>query len=57
MAAPAVSGVAALVIGRFGRIPPGEVEARIRAAADHPGDKKKDNFYGRGRVNAFHAIE
>jgi subtilisin family serine protease len=57
MAAPAVSGVAALVIGRFGRLPPGEVEARIRATADQPGDRTRDSFYGRGRVNAFRAVQ
>jgi subtilisin family serine protease len=57
MAAPVVSGVAALIIGRFGRIGPAQVEARLRASADDLGKPGNDDFYGRGRVNALRAIQ
>jgi len=57
MAAPAVSGVAALIIGKFGRIGPAAVEARLRASADDLGKPGNDDFYGSGRVNALRAIQ
>jgi subtilisin family serine protease len=57
MAAPVVSGVAALIIGRFGRIGPAQVEARLRASADDLGKPGNDDFYGAGRVNALRAIQ
>ena len=57
MAAPAVSGVAALIIGKFGRIGPAAVEARLRASSDDLGKPGNDDFYGGGRVNAWRAIQ
>jgi len=57
MAAPAVSGVAALIIGKYGRIGPAAVEARLRASADDLGKPGNDDFYGGGRVNALRAIQ
>jgi len=57
MASPAVAGVAALIIGRFGRIGPAAVEARLRASADDLGKPGNDDFYGGGRVNAFRAVQ
>lgn len=57
MAAPAVSGVAALIIGKYGRIGPAAVEARLRASADDLGKPGVDDFYGAGRVNALRAIQ
>jgi len=57
MATPAVAGVAALIIGRFGRIGPAQVEARLRASADDLGKPGNDDFYGGGRVNALRAIQ
>jgi len=57
MAAPVVSGVAALIIGKFGRIGPAQVEARLRASADDLGKPGNDDFYGKGRVNALRAIQ
>ena len=56
MAAPAVSGVAALIIGKFGRIGPAAVEAKLRASSDDLGKPGNDDFYGGGRVNALRAI-
>ena len=57
MAAPVVSGVAALIIGKFGRIGPAAVEARLRQSADDLGKPGNDDFYGGGRVNALRAIQ
>jgi subtilisin family serine protease len=57
MATPAVSGVAALIIGKLGRVGPAEVERRLRQSADDLGKPGNDDFYGRGRVNAFRATQ
>jgi subtilisin family serine protease len=57
MATPVVSGVAALIIGKFGRIGAAAVEARLRASADDLGKPGNDDFYGRGRVNASRAVQ
>jgi lantibiotic leader peptide-processing serine protease len=57
MATPAVSGVAALIIGRFGRVGPAEVERRLRQSADDLGKPGNDDFYGGGRVNAQRATQ
>jgi len=57
MASPAVAGVAALIVGRFGHVGPAEVERRLRQSADDLGKPGNDDFYGRGRVNAVRAIQ
>jgi subtilisin family serine protease len=57
MASPAVSGVAALIIGKFGRIGPAAVEQRLRQSADDLGKPGNDDFYGGGRVNALRAVQ
>src|SRR5438309_1629093 len=57
MAAPAVSGVAALIIGKLGRLPPAQVIARVRVSADDLGKPGNDDFYGGGRVNALRAVQ
>jgi subtilisin family serine protease len=57
MATPAASGVAALIIGKFGRVGPAEVERRLRQSADDLGKPGNDDFYGRGRINAARAIQ
>ncbi|HET9384401.1 MAG TPA: S8 family serine peptidase [Gemmatimonadales bacterium] len=57
MASPAVAGVAALIIGKFGRIGPDAVERRLRQSADDLGKPGNDDFYGSGRVNALRAIQ
>jgi subtilisin family serine protease len=56
MASPAAAGVAALIIGWFGRIGPDEVEAVMRFTSDDLGPPGRDPFFGRGRVNASRAI-
>ena len=57
MAAPHVSGVAALVIGKHGgEMAPAEVERILRASADDVGKAGFDAEYGAGRVNAARAV-
>jgi subtilisin family serine protease len=58
MAAPHVSGVAALVIGKHGgELAPSEVERILRASADDLGKPGNDDAYGAGRVNAARAVQ
>lgn len=58
MAAPHVSGIAALIIGKHGGpMHPAAVEAALRAAADDLGKPGKDDYYGHGRVNAAQAVD
>lgn len=58
MAAPAVSGVAALVIGKAGgRLSPARVESALRRGADDLGKPGRDEYYGQGRINAAGAIQ
>lgn len=57
MAAPHVSGAAALVVARFGRrATPAFVYARLRATADDLGLPGADPLYGSGRINAGRAV-
>jgi lantibiotic leader peptide-processing serine protease len=57
MASPAVAGVAALIIGKYGRVGPDEIKRRLQESADDLGKKGKDDFYGGGRVNALRAVQ
>lgn len=58
MAAPHVSGVAALIIGKHGgELAPSQVETILRASADDLGKPGKDDAYGYGRVNAARAVQ
>ena len=57
MASPAVAGVAALIVGKYGPLPPAQLEARLRASADDLGKPGNDDFYGAGRVNAGRAVQ
>jgi lantibiotic leader peptide-processing serine protease len=56
MAAPHASGVAAIMIGRYGSMKPAQVEAKLKAAADDLGKPGQDAYYGHGRVNAFSTV-
>lgn len=57
MAAPHVTGVAALIIGKNGgSMDPEKVKAALRASADDLGKPGNDDFYGEGRVNAHRAV-
>lgn len=57
MAAPHVSGVAALIISQHGgEIAPAQVKAIIEQSADDLGKQGMDDYYGHGRINAFKAV-
>lgn len=57
MAAPHVSGVAALVIEANGGMAPARVKAIIEQSAEDVGKRGSDDYYGRGRVNAYNAVK
>lgn len=57
MSAPAVSGVAALIVGKYGSMSPAALEGRLAASSDDLGATGVDAIYGRGRVNAFRAVQ
>jgi len=58
MAAPHVSGVAALIIDRYdGDITPAQVMTLLKNSADDLGKPGKDAWFGHGRVNAAIAVE
>jgi subtilisin family serine protease len=57
MAAPHVTGVAALIIGKNGgSMSPSGVVSELRSSADDLGQPGNDATYGAGRVNAFNAV-
>jgi len=57
MSAPAVAGVAALVIGQNGgEMNPSQVKAILKQSADDLGKPGNDDYYGQGRVNAYKAV-
>ena len=56
MAAPFVSGVAALIIARNPAITGSQVESRIINGTDDIGEEGKDLLFGYGRINAVKAI-
>ena len=57
MATPHVSGLAALIIGQHGgEMQPAQVKAIIEQSADDLGKPGMDDYYGRGRINAYNAV-
>ena len=56
MAAPAASGVAALILGKYGPLQPSRIEAILRSSADDLGKPGNDDFYGAGWLNARKAL-
>lgn len=56
LSASMVSGVAALVIEKYGRIPPNQLKNHLTATSDDLGAPGKDPYYGHGRINAYKAV-
>jgi subtilisin family serine protease len=55
-AVPNVCGVAALIISKYGRMPVGALENHLIQTADDLGKPGNDDFYGKGRINAYKAV-
>ncbi len=56
MAAPHAAGVAALIVGKNGKMSPQELEKQLINTADKVDGNGLDLFLGKGRVNAFRAV-
>jgi subtilisin family serine protease len=57
MAAPHVSGVAAVVLSKDPSLTPDQVRAILQQSADDKGSPNRDPVFGFGRVNARRAVE
>lgn len=57
MATPVVSGIAALIVGKYGSLPPAQLKNRIVKTADDLGKPGADPYYGKGFVNAGRAVK
>jgi len=56
MAAPHVSGLAALIVGKYGHMSPTALVSRMTQAADDIFTAGNDNLSGKGRINAVKAL-
>lgn len=57
MAAPMVSGVAALIVSKYGHMNPAQLKQKLIHSADDLGKPGADPYYGKGHVNAYKAIQ
>jgi serine protease len=57
MAAPHVSGVAALMLAANGSLTPAEVRSKLATSAIDLGQEEYDIYYGHGLVNAYAAVK
>jgi subtilisin family serine protease len=55
-AASVVSGVAALVLEKYGAMSPAQLKTHLAQTADDLGKPGKDPVYGNGRINAYKAV-
>jgi subtilisin family serine protease len=56
LAAPHISGLAALLVAKLGHGNPALIRARILQSADDLGEPGTDPFYGKGRINIARAL-
>jgi subtilisin family serine protease len=55
-AASMASGVAALVLEKYGPMNPAQLKTHLAQTADDLGKPGRDPFYGNGRINAYKAV-
>ncbi len=56
MATPHVSGVAALIVSKYGKMHPAKLRAYLNRGADDLGAPGHDPYYGNGRINALNSV-